>query len=274
MFCSASIAILCFVEYNAIEKNNRDNLKMEKNNLDDQLKIENKNFKEWCKVENKMLRKRNCELSRMENAEFRFRHKVKRNPILRAFVNVFFIAYDCTSLSLIIRLCAPKWRDNLVVVDWHLLSWLGVTVISFSILVLFPDLYSNMVFVIPILIIIGWRWKDVITVWVTNHMLRRNSANNIRVLVLSAINVAEIIIMFSIWYFFTRNSFTNDHGSPAFKNPWYALRFSTDNLFESSGGHIQGVGLVPYYFERFTGILLTVIIAALIMSYFGNDKKS
>jgi hypothetical protein len=32
MFCSASIAILCFVEYDAIEKNNRDNLKMEKNN--------------------------------------------------------------------------------------------------------------------------------------------------------------------------------------------------------------------------------------------------
>jgi len=71
-----------------------------------------------------------------------------------------------------------------------------------------------------------------VTVWVTNHMLRRNSANNIRVLVLSGINVVELIFIFSICILL-RAIFYAKNQVPAFKNGYDTLRFSVDNLFES-----------------------------------------
>jgi len=229
----------------------------------------------WHNIEKRKLKARNREIDCINNAEFRYRNQVKRSPILRGFVNIFFFLYEWTSLSIIIRFWSPRWRNNLLVVDWHRLSWLMVTFFSFLGLILFPSLRSNRFFFIPILVITIWSWKDMVTVWVTNHMLRRNSANNIRVLVLSGINVVELIFIFSIWYSFTSKYFTAKNQVPAFKNGYDTLRFSVDNLFESCGRiNIQGWGLVPYYVERFTGVLLVVIIIALVMSYFGNDKKT
>jgi len=68
-----------------------------------------------------------------------------------------------------------------------------------------------------------------VTVWVTNQMLRRNSANNIRVLVLSGINVVELIL-FSVFGILLRANILRQKTKFRFQEWLRYAAFSVDNF--------------------------------------------
>jgi hypothetical protein len=196
----------------------------------------------------------------------------KRGWIIYYFEKCMKFLYAITLFSCMVRLC-PFWKGDFRVVDTYCTIKLGLLIALFLILSSYPGLGQNTWFWATMSFILFVIWKDIITVWVHNHLLYRNPISAVRALIMTGVNGIEIVIVFAIGYFFANQFFTREN-HPVIHSPWDSLYYSLGNLFGNDRGiQPRTVGYLPYYLEVFTAILFVVIILNLVISYLGNETK-
>jgi len=181
-----------------------------------------------------------------------------------------YISSEKLSLLNWITKWKPEWYGNVSVVESYIVGWFFVELIAFIVLGVFPHIRLQTPVVTLILVIIAYRWYNIIVDWFHRHILTGRITSPVRTLLLIFINFAEMLLIFAIVNFLEASLFV-----PALFSILNSLDY-TIRIMTTLGWDIyQPVkfGYVLFYVQVFTGIGTIVIILGSVMSYFTKDSR-
>ena len=185
--------------------------------------------------------------------------------LLKAIEKVDHFSFDYLSLLHWLTKWKPQWNGNLSVVESYVVGWLLLELTFFSLLIVYPVLTGQSLWVILVSVLLVYRWYNIVTYWFHTHVLTGRVSSPVRALILTVINFAEIVVIFAVLDFNLPSSFT-----PAFVSIQNSLDYSVRIMTTLGWDKYEpaGFGYVFFYIQIFSGIGTIAIVIGAVMSYF------
>jgi len=150
------------------------------------------------------------------------------------------------------------------------MGWLLLELVLFALLAMSPHFASQTFWIILGLVIMIYRWQNILTYWFHDHILTGRVSSPVRALILTLINVIEIVIIFSIIDFILSSAF-----NPTFVSIANSLDYSIRIMTTLGWDRYEpvGFGYILFYVQVFSGIGTIAIVIGAIMSYFTKPNS-
>jgi hypothetical protein len=189
--------------------------------------------------------------------------------MLRLVERIDYWSYERLSLLNWLTRWIPRWYENMSVVENYVLSWLFVELAFFAAILIFPDLTNQTLFVILAMVLLIYRWFNIISYWFHAHVLAGRVSSPVRALILTLINFAELVVIFAILDFIISSAF-----APAFTDITNSLDYSIRVMTTLGWDKYEpgGFGYVLFYIQIYSGIGTIAIVIGSVMSYFTRER--
>jgi hypothetical protein len=182
---------------------------------------------------------------------------------------VDYISFEKLSLLNWLTRLKPEWHGNVSVAETYVVGWWLVEVILFTLLAVSPNLAGHTSFLILVLVLLIYRWYNIISYWFHTHVLTGRVSSPIRAFILTLINFTEMLVIFAILDFILAKSF-----NPPFVSVANSLDYTIRTMTTLGWDVYQPVkfGYILFYIQIFSGIGTVAIVLGSVMSHFTREN--
>ncbi len=189
--------------------------------------------------------------------------------LVRLLEKVDYISWEYLSLLNWLTRLNPNWYGNMSLIESYVVGWLLAELALFAALAVLPNLANNTLLAAIAVIVLAYRWHNIITYWFHAHILSGRVSSPVRALALTLINFVEIVVIFAIIDFLLSSAF-----NPAFLSVPNSLDYSIRIMTTLGWDKYEpvGFGYILFYAQIFSGIGTITIVISSVMSYFTRQS--